>query len=246
MSPSRSIELSSVIARLQDELSRGGVPVTARVVSAWTRPFSEGARIELHSAGGTRRVIAKIPRCRPGKVDRRLPQLEREWASAGSLAAIFAGEDALGVAQVVAFYRDVPALVWAEVEGTTLASLVEHLGRGMPGAGRLRRLEAACRNAGRWLRVLQEATPVERQQLSLQEMTDYVDIRLRRISELRPRRFGERWRAEIRRLFADATLAPGDLRVAGIHGDYTLSNIMCGADRLVAIDVGRFGTGSVS
>ena len=245
MAPSLSIDLRGTVARLQDDLSRDGVPVTARVLSAWTRPFSEVARIELQSAGGTRRVIAKVPRCRPGRTDRRLQQLEKEHKSAGYLASTFEGEDNLGVAEVVAFYRDVPALVWVEVEGTTLASMVARLARGIPGAGRLAQLETACRSAGRWLRVLQAATPVDRQQLSLQEMTDYVDLRLRRISELRPKSLAEQWRAEVRRVFTDATLAPEDLRIAAVHGDYTLSNIMCSADRLVTIDLGRFGTGSV-
>jgi len=240
-----SIDLGRTVARLQEDLSSDGVPVTARVLSVWTRPFSEGARIELRSAAGTRRVIAKIPRSKPGKADRRLHQLEKEWTSARYLASTFEGEDGLGVAEVVAFYRDVPALVWAEVDGTPLASLVARQARGIPGAERLARLEAACWNAGRWLRVLQAATPAEGQQLSLHEMTEYVDVRLQRIGELGPRGLGAQWRSVVHRVFTDVKATPEDLRLAAVHGDYTLSNIMYTGDRIVAIDLGSVGTGSV-
>jgi hypothetical protein len=190
-------------------------------------------------------VIAKVPRCKPGKTDRRLQQLEKEFTSARLLASTFAGEAGLGVAEVVAFYPDVPALVWAEVEGATLGRMAARLARGIPSAERLAQLETVCRDAGRWLRVLQAATPVEGQQLSLNEMIDYVDVRLKRICELGPKGLGARWRATVRRVFTEARPTPLELRLAAVHGDFSLSNIMYGGNRVVAIDLARFGTGSI-
>ncbi len=248
MAQRSSTDISRTVARLQEggavSLS-DGAPVTARVLSVWARPFSDVARVELRSLAGVRHVIAKIPRRKPGKVDRRLQQLEKEFTSARSLTSTFTGEAGLGVAEVVAFYPDVPALVWAEVEGATLGSMAARLARGIPSAGRLAQLETACRGAGRWLRVLQAATPVEGQQLSLNEMIDYVDVRLERIGELGPRGLGAEWQAAVRRVFTDARLTPDDLRLAAVHGDFSLSNVMYGGNCVVAIDFSRFGIGSI-
>ncbi len=241
-------DISRTVSRLRESgpVAFGdSAPVTARVLSVWARPFSDVARVELRSPAGIRRVIAKIPRCKPGKADRRLQQLERELTSARLLASTFAGEAGLSVAEVVAFYPDVPALVWAEVEGATLGTMAARLARGIPSARRLVQLETACRDAGRWLRVLQAATPVEGQQLSLNEMLEYVDVRLKRICELGPGSLGAEWREAVRRLFTEARLTPDDLRLAAVHGDFSLSNIMYDGNRVVAIDLGRFGIGSI-
>ena len=224
-----------------------GGPISTRVLSVATRPFSYVARIEVCHPGGSRRVVAKIPRVRAGRTHRGLEQLQREYTAAHDLASTFGGEPLLGVADVVAFYPDVPALVCAEVEGATLSALIADGARGVPRAERLAHLEAACCGAGRWLRFLQAATLAEGQQVSLDEMVGYVDVRLERIGELRPRGLDPEWRASVRRAFAAAKArpAPADLRVAAVHGDFTPSNIMSDGQRIVAIDLARFGMGSI-
>ena len=245
---SSSTDISRTVSRLREGGAiplNDGAPVTARVMSVWARPFSEVARVELRWPTGVRRVIAKIPRCKPGKADRRLKQLEHEFTSSRFLASTFSGETGLGVAEVLAYYPDIPALVWGEVEGVTLGVMAARQARGIPSESRLLQIETACRGAGRWLRVLQAATPVEGQHLSLNAMIDYVDVRLERICELGPRGLGAEWRAAVRRVFTEARPAPDDLRLAAIHGDFSLSNIMYGGNRVVAIDFTRFGTGSI-
>jgi hypothetical protein len=137
--------------------------------------------------------------------------------------------------------------VWEEVGGATLDAIVVRAARGIPRAAQIGRLETACRGAGRWLRVLQAATPVVGRQLSLDEMINYVDIRLERICELGPRGLGAEWRATVRRVFTEARDRPSaaDLRLAAVHGDFSLSNIMYDGDRVVPIDFARFGIGSI-
>lgn len=243
-----STDISRTVSRLRESgavLSGAGAPVTARVMTVWARPFSDVARVELQWPTGTKRVIAKIPRCKPGKADRRRQQLEHEFTSSRFLASTFAGEMGLGVAEVVAYYPDVPALVWGEVEGVTLGAMAARQARGIPSEARLLQLETACRSAGRWLRVLQATTHIEGRQFALNEMVDYVDVRLNRISELGPSGLAAEWRAAVRGVFTNARLASDDLRLAAIHGDFSLSNIMYGNDRVVAIDLTRFGIGSV-
>jgi hypothetical protein len=241
--------VEQTLARLREDgaiaLPDGGA-LSARVLSVATRPFSYVAWIEVCHPGGSRRVVAKIPRVRPGRTHRGLEQLQREYTAAHDLASTFGGERQLGVPDVVAFYPEVPALVCDEVEGATLSALIADGARGIPGAERLSRLEAVCRGAGRWLRFLQAATLVEGQQVSLDEMVAYVDVRLERIVELRPRGLDADWQASVRRAFAAAKEpAPADLRVAAVHGDFTPSNIMSDGQRIVAIDLARFGVGSI-
>jgi hypothetical protein len=202
--------------------------------------------VEAGAPGTPRRLVVKVPRLVPGKAERRRLQLEREVTAARSLVSTLEGHDDLSVPEPVAFYPDLPAVVWAEVGGETLDAMARRLARGIPSAARLERLEMACRGAGRWLRALQDATPVSDRELSLNEMLDYVDVRLKRIGELGATGLGADWRAGVRRVFHRTKLAPADLRLAAVHGDFSLSNIMYDGSRVVAIDLARFGVGSIS
>jgi len=239
--------VGQAIARFHGDAERlveGGQVVT-RVLSVSTRPFSYVARVESGSSAATRRVVVKIPRLKPGKADGRIPKLKLEIAAAKALAFTLKGETELSVPDVVAFYPEIPALVWREVAGETLEALAARDARGVPGAARLARLEHAFHSAGRWLRALQDGTSVEGRELSLPEMTDYVDVRLKRISELGPSGLGADWQAQVRRVFSEARLAPRDLRLTAVHGDFSLSNVLYDGRRVVAIDFSRFGVGSI-
>jgi hypothetical protein len=146
---------------------------------------------------------------------------------------------------VVAFYPEIPALVWGEVGGDTLETLVNREGRGVPGAAGLARLERIFSETGRWLRVLQDGTAVEGREFSRDDMIAYVDVRLARISELGPHGLDAEWRARVRRVFRETRVTPNDLRLTAVHGDFSLSNVMFDGSRVVAIDFSRFGIGSI-
>jgi tRNA A-37 threonylcarbamoyl transferase component Bud32 len=240
--------IDQAIARLQRDCLQPFADdraVVTRVLSFATRPFSYVARVERESSVATRRVIVKVPRLLPGKTDRRVPRLAQEVAAARTLAATLEGESGLSVPGVVAFYPEIPALVWDEIDGATLEAMVTRFARGIPDPTGLERLEHAFHGAGRWLRVLQDRTAIEGRRFSLDEMIDYVDVRLNRISELGPHGLDAAWRAKVRRVFNEAALTSADLRLAAVHGDFSMSNIMYDGARVVAIDFSRFGSGSV-
>jgi aminoglycoside phosphotransferase len=223
----------------------GSAPVVARVRSIAVRPFSYVAQIDVESSAGLRPLIAKIPRWLPPRADRRLQTLDKEFSAERVVKAAFAHETDLGVPEVIAFYRDVPVLVWARLDGLTLSQLMAQSAAGFPGERQLRMLEDACRGAGRWLRALQQATPVADSLLSKEKMLEYVNVRLERIGELRPGALDPDAQAAVRGVFQTATLPAADCRIAGVHGDYTLSNILCERGRTMAIDLARFGVGSI-
>jgi phosphotransferase family enzyme len=239
--------IDQAVARLQgDPLLPfiSGRQAVTRVLSVATRPFSYVARVESESAAATRRVIVKIPRLMPGKTDRRVPRLKLEIAAAQALAHTLKDQAELSVPDVVAFYPEIPALVWGEVGGETLETMAARTARGIPSAAALARLEQACYGAGRWLRVLQDGTAVEGREFSLEEMADYIDVRLRRISELGPRGLDIYWRARVKRVFTSAHLPDTALGLTAVHGDFSLSNIMFDGTRIIALDFSRFGIGS--
>jgi aminoglycoside phosphotransferase len=238
MSEHPSAVIDQAVARLQ------GDDVVARVLSVATRPFSYVARVERETAVNRHRVIVKIPRLRPGKIDRRVPALKLEMAAAQTLASTLRGQTELSVPDVVAFYPDIPALVWDEVAGETLEMLAARTARGLPGNAALARLESAFHGAGRWLRALQDGSEVEAGEFSLSEMSEYIDVRLRRISDLGPRGLDVYWRARVKRVFTEARLQGDALRLTAVHGDFSLSNVMFDGTRVVAIDFSRFGIGS--
>ena len=141
-------------------------PGAARLLSLTSRPFSYVARVECGSSEPAQRVIVKIPKLKPGKTDQRVPKLKLEIAAAQALAFALKGESQLSVPDVVAFYPDIPALVWDEVAGETLEMLAARTARGLPGNAALARLERAFHGAGRWLRALQDVEgPVGGKQL---------------------------------------------------------------------------------
>jgi hypothetical protein len=239
--------IDQAVARLAGEpmLPFGsGRQVVTRVLSVATRPFSYVARVERETDAATRRVIVKVPRLMPGKADRRVPRLKLEIAAAEALAFTLKGQATLSVPDVVAFYPDIPALVWDEVAGDTLETMATRTARWRPAAAEMTRLEHAFHGAGRWLRVLQEGTAVDGREFSLDEMAEYVDVRLRRISELGPRGLDIYWRARVKRVFTQARLPVEALRLTSVHGDFSMSNIMFDGSRVVALDFSRFGIGS--
>ena len=246
MSEHPTVVVDQALARLQGDplFTFPGRNVVTRVLSVVTRPFSYVARVESESASATRRVIVKIPRLMPGKTDRRIPRLKLEMAAAEALAFTLKDQSHLSVPEVVAFYPEIPALVWGEVGGETLEALATRTARGVPRAAALANLEQAFHAAGRWLRVLQDGTEVEGRTFSLGEMADYVDVRLRRISDLGPYGLNAHWRARVKEVFTEARLPESRLQVTTVHGDFSLSNIMFDGTRLFAIDFSRFGIGS--
>ena len=237
--------IDQAIERLRDErLPFTKDPGDTRVLSIASRPFSYVARVECGSTEAARRVIVKIPKLKAGRTDQRVPKLKLEIAAAQALAFALKGESELSVPDVVAFYPEIPALVWAEVSGETLESVATRYAKGVPGRAALARLEHAFHGAGRWLRVLQDGSSVEGREFSLTEMVDYVDVRLRRISDLGPKGLDAAWQANVRRVFQEARLSADDRRLTAVHGDFSLSNIMLDGARVVAIDFSRFGIGS--
>jgi tRNA A-37 threonylcarbamoyl transferase component Bud32 len=239
--------IDQAVARLAGEPMLpfdGGREVATRVLSVVTRPFSYVARVERETDTARSRVIVKVPRLKPGKADQRVSRLKLEIAAAEAIALTLKGQAALSVPDVVAFFPEIPALVWGEVAGETLEAMTTRLARGRPAAAALARLEQACHGAGRWLRVLQDGTAVEGRTFSLEEMAEYVDVRLRRIGEIGPRGLDVYWRTRVKRVFTQAHLPADALRLTSVHGDFSLSNIMYDGARVVAIDFSRFGIGS--
>ncbi len=244
--PLRAIERTLMLLQNDPSLrDTNGAPVALRVHSMSTRPFSCVAHVDIESAAGVRPVLVKIPRWVPPKADRRLQQLEKEFSAARFLATVFEGATDLGVPAVVAFYPDVPAIVWARLDGATLGELITQSGVGFPGEPQLRALEDACHGAGCWLRALQAATAVTDSHVSRQTMLDYVNVRLEAIDSARPGELGPDLREAVLGVIRDARLTPADLRLAAIHGDFSLSNIMREHGRTVPLDFARFGIGSV-
>ncbi len=241
----RPAVIDEVIDRLRDDPAlrswAGGAP-QLRVDSVAVRRSSHLARVEAQSPHARRRLVVKVPTIKPGKTDKTLAHLDSAVTAAKTLTTMFARDSGLGVAAVVAYFPAIPAVVWDEVPGETLDAMARRATPGLPGSARLESFERACFGAGRWLRALQDATPVEGV-LSIEEMVEYVDVRLQRIGQLGPGRLGAEWRDAVRRTFQGTGLTADALRLAAVHGDFTLSNVMCDGERIIAIDLTRFGAG---
>jgi aminoglycoside phosphotransferase len=204
-------------------------------------------RVEL--ADGVERVVTKAPRLPaddPRRAGKMRVRLAHEYES-GRLVRSRLGDDAeADSVAMLAHFSDVPSLVMEEVDGTTLYALIERgVGR-MASAAALAEAERACRAAGRLLRRLQDATAEPGARFSLDEMIEYVDVRLRSLIRHGVPGVDEPLRRRVIAAFDAARPAIGDAdaRLAGAHGDCCPANVMFGRGRVVLIDLSQYQVGS--
>jgi hypothetical protein len=252
--------LSAHGRRYYPELGDGALE--ARLVQHDTRRVTMLYRYRLISPAGSRDVLVKVPReaVRPPTLQHSLPARPRLAVALGpaeralreyrSLAAIYDHFQSLrdprfGAVRVLELLREHQAFVMEEVQGTSLRRLLHQAHRGcgpLAAAG----LEAACLNAGAWLREYHGLASRELVTPRRTTRAEYVRF-VARLSDFLGARQGETPRFE-RIATALAHLAeevlPADLPLGLGHADYALRNVMVGPmSRVTVLDtVARYRT----
>ena len=137
--------IDEVVARLRDDVAlrswAGGSP-DFRVDWVAARRSSHVARVEVRFPHGTRRLVVKVPRLRPGKTDKTLTTLSsvQRLPPGRSSRRLPARRDWRHRNDRV-FPRD-PGAVWNEVAGESLDAMARRATPGLPGAARLESLSA--------------------------------------------------------------------------------------------------------
>jgi Ser/Thr protein kinase RdoA (MazF antagonist) len=216
-----------------------------------SRPFSDLLWVRVHLEDDSRVVVVvKSPRLRADRPDRHakvLGRLAREAEVSAELGRRLATERELGVARVLAWWPDVPALVMPEIPGENVADLIARLGRWPAGPAAREQLETACRGAGRLLRAFQRVTTSPGAVVSLDDVWRAVELRIERLADLAGPAFDASWRRDVSAAFDRAAreASPDDLAVTGVHGDFAPGNVIADGHRAVLIDLSTLQSGSV-
>jgi hypothetical protein len=233
--------LESVLQRLTVEgQSRFGATVVRiepeRVVS---RPFSAVLRARVVTAAGDKVVYCKVflsPAGDPTSADRLRFRVEREFRETQRAYHAFAGIPGFAPLEPIAVFPDLLALVTCEIKGESFSTLLSRTCR-VWSRGDLQDTIRAGELAGEWLRTYQQM-PTEPQQLSIDELREYVDVRLRRLEREAAPGFNSTRRREILAEFeaCAAPLKPTDLTAVSVHADFCPENILVDQGVLSVID----------
>ena len=200
--------------------------------------------------------IAKTGQFKPGRYDAMLldqdvasvgSKIEKEYEILRKMDEVFGSNSSIRAIKPVACYPDLDAIVTEEVAGEDGLEFVKRHGGVFPGERVIARLEEVCFECGQWLAAFQKATPdPDGRQISLDEMREYIDRRLVHLTKKGLRGFSEQGRSESLRVFDSLAdqVDHTELNMTGVHGDFSVGNVLISSERLVVMDFETFTYGS--
>jgi Ser/Thr protein kinase RdoA (MazF antagonist) len=152
----------------------------------------------------------------------------------------------LGVVRPVACFPEWLSLVTEECAGQSVAALFQNAKVYSPRRG-AEQLSAVCLRAGNWLRLFQDWTAQSEGMVNLEEIVEYVRVRLDVLALHAESEFDSRRREQIARLVATllSQVRPNELKMVGRHNDYAPNNMLVANNRLTVLDFGGFNYGPI-
>ncbi len=231
-----------VLARLQaqSELSPHGERVRLLPVAYEERPFSHLLRVGVCLEGAAspgRFLFVKLfkpkPEDRGGDKMRR--RVARDFEVSRHIFTALNSANGAAAVRPIACYADQLAIVSEQADGRTLMEHIDDHVRWFPGRASQRRVIETMEAVGRWLRAFQ-AIETPDGSVSLTDLREYVDVRLRRLLEHGEcsGEFRERVLLYLERLAAN--VADGELAQVLIHADLALGNVLVAGTRVIVLD----------
>lgn len=225
-------------------------PVSYRVLRSQDRPFSRlHWAVEEDTATGRslRHLFLKSlkPKAEDGGVEKMRRRVQHEFDTTARVFNAMRDERHFGVIRPVACYPDLLTIVTEETRAGTLLDHVERHAAWWPGPDTLAHLDQVLSRVGEWLRVFQPVDPI-RGPVSLPDLRQYIDLRLRRLVAADRVRFEESNRqAVLDHIDRLATAIPASaLDEVLVHADFAAGNILVDGDRIVVLDFAMAGRGS--
>jgi hypothetical protein len=235
-------DLEDVIDRLRDEGARlfGRRDVQLTPIHAADREASKVLKVAVSGVEGVDTVFVKVFKPLapgPGARDEIRARVVRDFNVTTAVHASMATLPRYGTARPLACFPEQLAVVTAEAPGETLLQLLERRAAWWPSSHALGEVKDAVTDVGRWVRAFQsvQSRPGA---FSLDEMREYIDVRLRRLLVARIPVFDGEGRNRVLRDFdrIAATVDPGDLRQVLTHGDLAPSNVLVTRHGITVID----------
>ena len=137
----------------------------------------------------------------------------------------------------IACFPEHLAVVTEEAAGTTLLDRVTvGLRRGRPGSA-IAQLETAMHRVAAWLLAYQASAPWQGR-CDLDQMREYIDVRLRRLVAGARSGFSPELRIAVLEAFGKTapTIESAELACVPVHGDFALGNLLVAGDTVTVLD----------
>lgn len=241
--------LAPIIAAVEREASGWfGVPVDAvtpeqHVQQASSEHLLLRVRTRTRTAGVSVRVW-RVMSERPQERRRVEERVRREFQATMNCWRAFVGMNTVGCVRPLGYFPEHLAIATEEAPGRPLAELLERVLLPFASRGDRAMLDRACRGVADWLRQFHRMGNDETIS-DAATLTDYVDVRLRRLVANPMAGFTEADRVRVLLVAAwlIARLQPGDFAELPIHGELSPAKISLDDTHLTVLDcnLGRRG-----
>jgi hypothetical protein len=243
--------LSRVTGRLQHESERyfGASHIRIEPVSYTERPFSDVLRIRIEADSAISYAFIKVFKLEdisPGHRERMQNRVARDYAATErSYKGLMACEGLAAVRPIACFPEEL-AIVTQEAPGHSLENLLKRQAAWRAGSVAWNDLEKIFARIGRWVRAFQSIAISDRQ-LSLEDMRQYLDVRLEKLVKSGCDWFAESDREQSLRAFdaAACEIERSALVEVPIHGDLSPGNILVDDEKITVLDFTMMKTGAI-
>jgi hypothetical protein len=238
-----------VLMRLQQGSDEyfGAPAVSLHPVRRFVSEASVVLQVRVDGAPGANEIFVKVFKPRglaPEQAEITRKRVLHDYTTTVRVHSQMAGLEGFSAVRPIACFPDVLGLVTERASGETLGELLRREATWWPAATQLAKLERTLGRTGAWIRAFQAETS-QPASFSLTNMRDYIDVRLRRLTNMRRAGFPESWRAAVLRYFdaRSAEIGNGDLREAPIHADIAPGNVLVNGNDIIVIDFAMATTG---
>jgi Ser/Thr protein kinase RdoA (MazF antagonist) len=222
----------------------GSDTINAEVDAVLVRPFSRVYKLRLNGESRFPNVFVKIARPRldtPEEFEFMSRRVAKDFQTTRSVHEAMSGCEGLNVVRAIACFPEHLALLTEAAPGDTLGAYVEREARWW-GPGKKRAVFEVARRAGEWIRAFQKTGGGR--QIQAEEIRDYIDLRLRRLTAAPRAHFSESDRRDVLAALARQRIADADLTSVAVHADLALSNILVDRGRITVLDLAMAGGGT--
>lgn len=131
-------------------------------------------------------------------------------------------------------------IITKDIPGNDLLRMITQNAAFFPSENRMKVLRRSLQDTGGWLQYFQSLSPETDEKFSIDEFSDYLDVRLKILCEDKRRRFPDKYRKQILNYISQnsASISGEELRIAFCHGDFNLGNIIVTEAQVTGLDFG--------
>ncbi len=242
---------TNILSAIPPEAWEQALPIgkfrAATVLAMMHRPFSDVARCQIRGDSGQTIVYVKKYCRKEGRPEaRHREKMLRDIEASRFWYDHFRDSPQFKVVKPVLALPEHFITVTEETPGESLFVLLQRQARIFAAPSKQSALEKHLFHVGGWLKHKQDIMWVPEARYSIDELLDYLTVRLDILTEDPRRRFPSHYREQILNFIEDfrGRLTDEDFLVTTNHSDFNPGNIIVNGKTVTVLDFGRLVTGS--